>query len=190
MIGDIAAINKAIEALKNKKLVLKNADGLQDYLSCEINFSDDKKGDWIGQPHLIKNMEKKFGWLVQDVQSHKTLGTPEFLIMRPMWKVRRFPQKTNIIISQAQVCYCTWCQFNQGTIKSKQWCKPCGLQGAPTCNQVCDGHDIGLKFEPMGNSNKPWEIICFSNSDYAGDPVNRQSISGFILYVLDVLVSW
>ena len=49
---------------------------------------------------------------------------------------------------------------------------------------------LGLKIEPMGNSNEPWKIVRFSNSDYAGDLVSRQSISGFILYVLVVPVSW
>ena len=42
----------------------------------------------------------------------------------------------------------------------------------------------------MRNPNEPWEIIFFSNSDYAGDPVSRKSISGFILYVLGMLVLW
>ena len=42
----------------------------------------------------------------------------------------------------------------------------------------------------MGNSNEPWEIVCFSNSNYEGDLVSRQSISGFILYVLGIPVSW
>ena len=55
---------------------------------------------------------------------------------------------------------------------------------------VLDTKNLGLKIEPMGNSNKPWEIICFSDSDYVGDLVSRRSISGFILYVLDVPVSW
>ena len=50
---------------------------------------------------------------------------------------------------------------------------------------ILDTEMLGLKFEPMGNSNAPWEIVCFSDSNYAGDP-----ISGFILYVLGVLVSW
>ena len=49
---------------------------------------------------------------------------------------------------------------------------------------------LGLKIDPMGNSNKPWEMICFSNSDYAGDLVSRQSISGFMIYVLSVPFSW
>ena len=43
MIGDIAAIDNAIGALKNKGLVLKIVKGLQDYLSCKIKFFVDKK---------------------------------------------------------------------------------------------------------------------------------------------------
>ena len=55
---------------------------------------------------------------------------------------------------------------------------------------VIDMKNLGLKIEPTGNSNKPWEIECFSDSNYAGDPVSRQSISGFILYVVGIPVSW
>ena len=55
---------------------------------------------------------------------------------------------------------------------------------------VLDTDMLGLKIEPMGNSNKSWEIVCFSDSDYAGDPVSRRSISGFIIYELGVPVSW
>ena len=84
MVRYIATIDDAIEALENKGLVLKVMEGLQDYVSCKIKFSDDKKQAWLGQPHLIKNMEKKFGRLVQNVWSHNTPGTPKFLIMRPM----------------------------------------------------------------------------------------------------------
>ena len=59
-------------------------EGLQDYLSCEIKFSKYKKRAWLWQPHLIKNIKKKFGELIWDVQSHKTPSTPKFLIARPM----------------------------------------------------------------------------------------------------------
>ena len=52
-----------------------------------------------------------------------------------------------------------------------------------------DTKNLGLKIKSTGNSNKPWEIVCFSDSDYAGDPVSRHS-SGFVLYVLGVPVSW
>ena len=54
---------------------------------------------------------------------------------------------------------------------------------------VLDTKNLGFKLEPTGNASKPWKIICSSHSDSEKDPVSRRSISGFILYVLGVLVS-
>ena len=82
------------------------------------------------------------------------------------------------------------CQFNQETIKGKWWCKPAYKELLHVIKYVLDMKNLGLKIKPTGNSNTPSEIVCFSNSDYAEDPVSRRSISGFILYVLGVLVSW
>ena len=48
-----------------------------------------KKRAWLGQPHLIKNLEKKFGEHMQDVQSHKTPGMSKFFIVRPMIKSKK-----------------------------------------------------------------------------------------------------
>ena len=84
MVGEMAAIDDAIAALKSSGLVLKVMEGLQDYLSCEIKYPNDKKRAWLGQPHLIENLENKFGNCMQVVQSQKTPGTPNFLIMRPI----------------------------------------------------------------------------------------------------------
>ena len=68
MIGNSAAIDDAILMLKNKGLVLKIVQGLQDYLSCEIKILDNRKCAWLGQPHLIKNLKSKFEKLVNEVQ--------------------------------------------------------------------------------------------------------------------------
>ena len=56
----------------------------------------------------------------------------------------------------------------------------------PVIKHVLDTKNI----EPTGDSNKLWEIICFSNSNYAGDLVSRRRICGFILYELGILDSW
>ena len=80
MVGDVKAID---DNYLSHWLVLKVVEGLQDYLSCEIKFSKDKKWAWLGQPHLVKNLEKKFGECVQTVWSHKSLGMSKFLIARP-----------------------------------------------------------------------------------------------------------
>ena len=69
MVGNIATINGSIEELKNKGLILKIVEELQEYISCEIKFSDYNKHAWFGQPHLIKDTERKFSGLVQEIQS-------------------------------------------------------------------------------------------------------------------------
>ena len=50
--------------------------------------------------------------------------------------------------------------------------------------------NFGLKMEPFRNKNEPWEIVYFSNSNNDGYPVSRKSVSGFMLNVLGVPVSW
>ena len=90
MIGNMVAIDSAITVLKSKRWCSKLWKG---YLSCKIKFSNDKKRAWSRQPHLIKNMEKKFGKHMQDVWSHKTPGTSMFLIIRLMIKSKNFSAK-------------------------------------------------------------------------------------------------
>ena len=85
----MVARDDTIEAFKNKGLVLNIMKGLQDYLSCKIKLLEDKMRAWLGQPHLIKNMEKKFCKLVQDIQGHKTTGMPKFLFVRPVVKSKK-----------------------------------------------------------------------------------------------------
>ena len=41
---------------------------------------------WLRQTHLIKNLVKKFGNHVQNIQSHEMPGMPKFIIIRPMIK--------------------------------------------------------------------------------------------------------
>ena len=96
MVGNIATINNAIEVLKSKGLILKILEGLQDYLSCKIKFSNNKKHAWLGQPHLIKNLENKFRGLVNHIQRHKTPGTPKLLIIKPMEEIKKISIKDQL----------------------------------------------------------------------------------------------
>ena len=58
MEDNMVAIDDATSALKSIELVLKIMEGLQDFFFCKIKISNDKKRAWLGQPHLIKNMEE------------------------------------------------------------------------------------------------------------------------------------
>ncbi len=55
---------------------------------------------------------------------------------------------------------------------------------------VLDTRDLGLCIEPIQISEQPWELICFSDIDYAGDLDSRRSVSGFVLCVCGVPINW
>ena len=61
MVEGVEANDVTIVALRENRLVLKIVEGLQDYSSCKVRFSMDKKGAWLGQPHFIGSLENKFG---------------------------------------------------------------------------------------------------------------------------------
>ena len=49
---------------------------------------------------------------------------------------------------------------------------------------------MGLKIWPTMDIGEPWEMVCFTDSDYAGDPESRRSVSGYIIHVHGVPVCW
>jgi hypothetical protein len=91
-IGDKKALEDALEGLR-KYFKLKVVDDLTDYLSCEIRFNPTKTKAWLGQPHLIKNLEKKFGDLVKSSQTYRTPGTPGQGVLRPREGDKRITQE-------------------------------------------------------------------------------------------------
>ncbi len=48
---------------------------------------------------------------------------------------------------------------------------------------VLDTRDLGLQNKPIQESEQSWELIFFSDSDYAINPASRKSPSGFVFYI-------
>ena len=55
---------------------------------------------------------------------------------------------------------------------------------------VLDTHDLGLRMIPTEGRDLPWVLVLYCDSDYAGDPDSRKSVSGYILFVRGVPVAW
>ena len=53
---------------------------------------------------------------------------------------------------------------------------------------VVDTKHLALKLKPKLEDK--WELVAFSDSDYAGDAETRISIAGFILYLCGAPISW
>jgi hypothetical protein len=74
-LGHPKAVRSAIHMMKDH-FNLTIEPKLTDYLSCEIRFDRLKEKAWLGQPHLIKNLDKKFGEMVKSGQTYRTPETP------------------------------------------------------------------------------------------------------------------
>ena len=51
---------------------------------------------------------------------------------------------------------------------------------------VLDTKNLGLKIDLNSFKKTPWDLVCYSDSDYAGDPDTRRSVTGFVLFVRNV----
>ena len=54
---------------------------------------------------------------------------------------------------------------------------------------VLDTKLFCLKLNPIHESEE-WDLVCYSDSDWAGDPENRISVTGFIIYLLGAPICW
>ena len=72
---------------------MKTETNLTDYLGCEFHVNKDKTKGWLGQPSIIRSLEKKFG---EDVMKHRlslTPGTPRFIAMSVAHEEDKLPAK-------------------------------------------------------------------------------------------------
>lgn len=55
-----------------------------------------------------------------------------------------------------------------------------------------DTKDYGLRLKPNQEVllDKSWELMCYSDSDWAGDKESRKSITGYVLFVMGCPVVW
>jgi hypothetical protein len=83
VIGKRDKVDELIVELKTSRFNLKVENNLKDYLSCQLIENAESKEILILQPHLIKNLEAKFGDEVKNKMVYKTPGTPRFKIVQP-----------------------------------------------------------------------------------------------------------
>ncbi len=83
LVGNEEAIDEVIKLLQREGFSLKIEDSLEDYLSCNVLFSKSGKEAWLGQPHLIANLNRKIGNLIENLCICKTPGTLGYGVSRP-----------------------------------------------------------------------------------------------------------
>ena len=198
LVGDTKAIKKTIADLKEKGFTLKVENDLDDYLSCEIKIDRARKKAWIHQPHLLKKLRDKFRNMVKDMPSYVTPGTPHQVIVRKTeWKIT--PEEQAIYRSGVGMLLFL-IKHSRPDIANAVRELTKVLDGASPAafkelkrviKYVLDTEKLALKIKPeVSNGKGQWSMVIYSDSDYATDPENRLSVSGFVLYLCGVPIVW
>jgi hypothetical protein len=197
--GNKAAINDTIKGIVQNGLNVTVKDDLEDYLSCEIRFNKARTKAWLGQPHLIKKLEKKFGEMVMGLMKYKTPGTPHTGIVRP--------KEGDLLVDEPQQeLYRSGVGMLLYLVKHSRPDIANAVRELSKCMTganaaafkelmrvikfVLDTRAYGLKLAPKWVDTMLWELKIYSDSDWAGDKDNRKSITGFIIFLLGAPILW
>ena len=199
MIGKSDEIDNAIKDIKQHfKIVESNS--LDDYLSCEIKIDKEGKTGWIGQPHLIKKLEQKFGDMLKGTQRHTTPGTPHGNFPPLQEGETGIDREEHELFRSGvgQLLYLTKYSrpdiANSVRVLTRHVKKPSRAafkEMKRLIKFVLDTRECGLKFIPTEpDEMKRWDLVMYTDSDWAGDKETRKSITGYILFVLGCPVLW
>ena len=198
VIGKDEEIHRVIEGLRERGFSLKIESDLRDYLSCRIIEDQASKTILILQPHLIKNLESKFGDEVCNKRVYKTPGTPRFKIVRPnddsdiidSTLQSRYRSGVGMLLYLTKYSRPDLCNIVRELAKCMDKAtKGTYLEMLRVVKFVIDTKNFCLRICPEF-PKKNWSLRVFCDSDWAGDSETRISVTGFILYLMNVPVCW
>jgi hypothetical protein len=147
------------------------------------------------QPHLINNLVKKFGNEFQDSTDYKTPGIPRFKITRPddesdqmnVERQKRYCSGVGMLLYLTKYSRPDLCNV----VRELSKCMDRATMGSyleilRVVKFVIDTKTFGLIIRTKIDS-KNWSLKIFCDSDWAGDPETRISVTGFIVYLQNVL---
>ena len=191
-------VDEIIKGINDNGLKVTKEDSLGDYLSCNIVFNKEKTRAWIGQPGMIKKLEKKFGERVKHLREFHTPGTPGQGLFKAEKDDPGLSPEDQTVYRSGVGMLLYLVKHSRPDIANATRELSKGMQKATkgawkellrVIKFVLDTRLYGLKIDPVMVNGK-WIIIVYCDADWAGDRQNRISISGFILFFCGVPVLW
>ena len=194
--------NDSIDALiveLEKHFSLKVERNVVDYLSCNIIGMNKENKFVIIQPHLITRLEEKFNEETTNKRNYGTPGTPRFKIQRPTEGMDQLDEEhqKKYRSGVGMLLYLT--KYSRpdisNVVRELSKCMDGATWGAylemlRVIKFVIDTKTFGLKIMPKIEDSEDWNLKIFCDSDWAGDAETRISVTGFIVYLLDVPICW
>ena len=176
---------------------MKDPTSLEYYLCVQIVQSDNDKKAWLGQPTIIKSLEKQFGERVAKKKMTVTPGTPGFMGGK-VDDISRVDEKTQSMYRSGvgTLLYLTKLSRPDITNVVRELSK--SMDGASMAhvtemyrviNFVLETKTLVLRMVPTFK-NGIWKLEALSDSDFANDKDKKYRIYGYIIYFCGVPVAW
>ena len=197
--GHPAALKALVVELQEEGLTLTVQNNMNDYLSCQIVYDKHEKKAWLGQPHMIKKIEKEFGDLVAKKQTYKTPGTPGFHVVRAKpddavidpSRQSKFRTGVGMLLFLVKHSRPDIANATRELAKCMDKALEAGWKELlRVIKFVIDTKAKGLKMFPIKCDGDLWIVEVYSDTDWAGDKDDRKSISGYIIFLYGVPIMW
>ena len=184
IIGKEEAIDAAIKVLQGHFQV-KDPTNLEYYLGVQNVRSDDGKKAWLGQPKIIKSLEKQFGERVAKKKMTTTPGTPEIMGAK-VNDISKVDEKTQSMYRSGvgTLLYLTMLSRPDITNPVRELSK--SMDGTSMAhvaemykaiNFVLEMKTLELRIAPIFQDGI-WMLEALSDSDFANDKDTRYSFCG------------
>jgi hypothetical protein len=198
VIREETEIKKLIEDLNEKGLKVTIEEGFYDYLSCNIVMNKEMTKAWIGQPHLIKKLKKEFDEEIAGLRKYDTPGSPSKGILKNIKEedVLNPMMQTRLRSGIGMLMFLTKHSRPDLANPVRELSKCMGKGDEEAMKElrhvikfVIDTNDYGLKIQP-DFTNQDWILEMYADANWAGDTETRLSISGFIMFLNKVPITW
>ena len=159
--------------------------------------SDDGKKAWLGQPTIIKSLEKQFGQRVAKKKMTVTPGTAGF-IGGEVDDISRVDEKTQSMYRSGAGALLYLTKYSRPDITNPVRELSKSMDGASMAqvtemyraiNFVLETKTLGLRMVPIFNDGT-WKLEELNDCDFANDKDTRYSVYGYIIYFCAVPVVW
>ena len=198
IVGPMFATKQTLKALEDAGFNLKIEGDLEDYLSCEISIDRENKRAYIHQPHLISKLEHKFKDLLEGKIEYKTPGTPHGHMQVTEEEKINADLHSRYRSGVGMLLYLVKHTRPDIANATRELSKVLDSPGETAWKElrrviryVVSTKNLALKIEPrQDESFLNWKMLAYSDSDWANDRETRKSVSGYILYLCGVPISW
>jgi hypothetical protein len=199
-IGHEPALQETIRLIQLNGLKVKVEDNMTDYLSCEVVFNKECSKAWLGQPHLVKRLEKSFTEFISSTKNYdfRTPGTPSFNVVRPKIDSDKVSPEEQTTFRSAVGTLLQFVKHSRPDLANPvRELSKCMDGATPEAMKelkrvirfVINTKHYGLRIEPKYVPDR-WDLTIYTDSDWAGDKDNRHSITGFAIFFLGVPIMW